>query len=145
MSNTKSNSRRYQRNPAAFATAGIELTSAGSCQHELGRSHQECSQTKGTTSIIIQVIYNISQDGQIELIYSQIALAEYYLSKGMLESAKRVIDQSRDIKTVGDTSFLLGSIRLRENSRQEGIIYLQNCIKEEWIEPSDEHRLANKL
>jgi len=39
----------------------------------------------------MKVIYNISRQGQVELIYSMMALAEFYISREMFDSAVRAI------------------------------------------------------
>ena len=66
----------------------------------------------------MKVIYNISRQGELELIYALIALADYYLSKAMLESAVRSIEQSRDIRVIGDSSYLMGNILMKKGQKK---------------------------
>jgi tetratricopeptide (TPR) repeat protein len=91
------------------------------------------------------VIYNISRQGQVELVYALVALADFYLAREMVESAQRAIEQSREIQAVGDSSYLLGSLLLKKGLRKEAAACFEQCLQQEWFEPSEEHRTAAKL
>jgi tetratricopeptide (TPR) repeat protein len=78
----------------------------------------------------IQVIYNVSRQGELELIYALIALADYYLNRGMLESAFRAIEQSRDIRVIGDNTFLMGNILMKKGLKKEAMGCFEQCIQQ---------------
>lgn len=73
----------------------------------------------------MKVVYNISKQGLVELIYAQIALTDYYITHNMLDSAQRVANQSRDLQIIGDSSYLLGNILLKKNLKKESAILFE--------------------
>lgn len=58
------------------------------------------------------------------------ALAEYYTQKGMIESALRTIEQSRDIEIVGDTSYLMANILFKKEMKKEAVEMYQQCLEQ---------------
>lgn len=42
-----------------------------------------------------KVVYNLSRRGGVQLIYAQMALAQYYIQKSMWDSAARCLEDSR--------------------------------------------------
>lgn len=63
----------------------------------------------------------------------------------MLESAVRSIEQSRDIRVVGDSSYLMGNVLIKKGQKKEALGYYEQALQQEWIEPSEEHKTAAKL
>lgn len=81
----------------------------------------------------------------MELVYSYMALAEYYIQNGLLDSGLKSLMDSRELQIIGDSSYLLGQVYFKRGSKEEALRFLENCLNEEWIEPSVEHQIASKL
>ena len=91
------------------------------------------------------MLYNLTRQGELELVYSLLALAENYSGKGLVESCIRTLHEARTIREVGDAGYLLGAALMKKNEKEEAVHWLEKCLEDEWIEPSVEHKKAAKM
>ena len=64
----------------------------------------------------------------MELVYTQMALAEYYLQNSLLDSAAKCLNDSRALKVVGDTTYLLAVVENRRKKSKLAERLFEQCL-----------------
>ena len=74
------------------------------------------------------MLYNLTKQGELELVYALLALAEHYQGKELLNSSIRSLQEARTIRNIGDAGYLLGSALAKKGEKEEAIHWLELCL-----------------